>query len=443
MKNFSFHLRKTVSVIAERRKMIVQFLLASLFIGLGIWFFHHEKAEILKVEYELANATGLIVLAGIFITVIYILTHSFMYRAAFAAVDEKISIKEGLILFLKRNFISVFLPAGGVSSLAFFTDGLEKNGISKTKIYFASTLYGFIGIVSAIFIAVPVFVYGLTTKNVNGDEWIALVSVLSLVAALYFLFRNITNKGYIYRLIKRFYPTIEVYINDIDSGAMNRKRLLVSLLYSLLIEVWGIFHLYLAALALGIDLSLLACATGYIIAVVFMILSPFMRGLGAVELSLGYTLTRFGISTAEAISITALYRFFEFWLPLVAGVLAFTTKVNRVLMRIIPVVLLFLLGIINLISVLTPAIFSRFVLLSNYLPMEAINASNYFVLASGLFLLLTAAFMLKGLRTAWWFAIILSLFSLVANLTKAFDYEEAIVALFVVVSLRDISQRFA
>lgn len=435
MRNFSLNMSRTVAFIAEQRKLILQFALTALFIALGIWFFHHEKAEIFKVREELANASGFLVLAGILVTALYIVTHSFMYKAAFASLDEKITLKAGLVLFLKRNFISVFLPAGGVSSLAFFTDEIEKTGVSKTKIYFASTLYGFIGIVSAVFIAIPVFVHGLAASNVNGNEWIALVTVLFLVISLYLLFRNITGKGSIYKLLKRYYPSIEVYINDIDSGAINRKRLLESLLYSLLIEVWGILHLFIAARALGINISLIAAATGYIIAVVFMIISPFMRGLGAVEFTLGFTLIRFGFTMVEAISITALYRFFEFWLPLVAGVLAFIAKANKLLMRVMPAALLSLLGVVNIISVLTPAISERLHLLSDYLPIEAIHASNYFVLVSGLFLLANSAFMLKGLRNAWWFAFILSLGSLIGHLTKAIDYEEATIAFVVLLSL--------
>ena len=435
MKTFPFHFEKTLAVLSEQRRIILQFLVTTFFIGIGIWFLYHERGEISKVTAEISGAVTFYVLAGIAITGLYIYTHSFMYRAAFASVGEKISLKAGLILFLKRNFVSVFLPAGGVSSLAFFTDELEMNGISKTKIHFASSLYGFVGIVSVVLVAIPVFVYGLTTHDVNGDEWIALVSVVALLMALFLLFRNIVKKGQAYHFIQRFFPSIEVYVSDIDNGLIRRKRLFECLAYSLVIELWGIIHLYIAARALGMPISLLACASGYIISVVFMILSPFMRGLGAVEFSLGFVLTRFGFSMVEAISVTAIYRFFEFWLPLLAGVLAFVSKANKLLMRIMPAALLFLLGVVNIISVLTPAISERMHVLRNYLPTEAIHASNYFILASGLLLLVTAAFMLKGLRSAWWVAMLLSLGSLVGHLTKAIDYEEAIIALVVMLSL--------
>ena len=110
-------------------------------------------------------------------------------------------------------------------------------------------------------------------------------------------------------------------------------------------------------------------------------------------------------------------------------------KINKLLMRIIPALLLLSLGIINIISVLTPAISERVHWLKDFLPMDAIIVSNYFVLVLGLFLLVTASFMLKGLKIAWWFAFFLSFVSMIGNITKAVDYEEAIAAILVMVVL--------
>jgi phosphatidylglycerol lysyltransferase len=133
--------------------------------------------------------------------------------------------------------------------------------------------------------------------------------------------------------------------------------------------------------------------------------------------------------------MTLLYRFFEFWLTLFISTGSFLLKMNKLLMRIVPTLLILTLGIINIISVLTPAINSRLEWLQDFLPLDAINASNYLVMASGLFMLVTAAFMLKGLRSSWWFALVLSSVSLVGHLTKAVDYEEASLALIVIVVL--------
>ena len=48
---------------------------------------------------------------------------------------------------------------------------------------------------------------------------------------------------------------------------------------------------------------------GYIISVIFLIISPFLRGLGAIEVSMAIILVRFGMTGIEAISATFLYRF--------------------------------------------------------------------------------------------------------------------------------------
>jgi len=148
-----------------------------------------------------------------------------------------------------------------------------------------------------------------------------------------------------------------------------------------------------------------------------------------------YVLTRFGFSTVDAISITLLYRFFEFWLPLVLGGSTFIFVRNNLLLRIVPATLTFTLGIINIVSVLTPAIQSRLEKLLEFIPFYAINVTNSFVLMMGLFLLVTSAFLLKGLRTAWYLALGLGIFSFIGHLTKAIDYEEALVAGFLIIAL--------
>jgi phosphatidylglycerol lysyltransferase len=104
-------------------------------------------------------------------------------------------------------------------------------------------------------------------------------------------------------------------------------------------------------------------------------------------------------------------------------------------MRILPAVLIFVLGIVNIISVLTPAMPERLRLLKDYLFVDFVSFSNSFVFITGLFLLVTAAFMLRGLRTAWWFAVGLSIISVFGHITKGIDYEEATIALLIIGSL--------
>jgi len=415
--------------LRENKKIILQFIFTLFFIAIGIWFIQHERSELFQVKDVLHSASWGWVFMGLFLTVIYILLQGLMYVFAFAATRHRVSLFDSTMLFIKRNLISVFLPAGGVSSLAFFTGDIEKKGIKNTQIHFASSIYGFIGILSVIIVAIPAFLYAIVEGTIGSGEWYALAAIILLKFALFFAYRSILKKGAFYILLVKMIPTTEVFMNDLQNNRIDKKQFIYTVLTSVVIEFIGIAHLYVAMLALNFTPSLLAAVLGYIISVIFLIVSPFLRGLGAIEVSMTYVLLRFGFGNVEAIAITFLYRFFEFWSPLLVGILAFLSKVNKLLMRVFPAFFLLALGIINIISVLTPAISERLDLLKEFLPAQAIHTSNYLVLTAGLLLLVTAAFLLKGLRAAWWFALVLSLISLVGHLTKAIDFEESIIAL--------------
>ncbi|PZX92598.1 lysylphosphatidylglycerol synthetase family protein [Flavobacterium aquariorum] len=419
----------------ENRKLCVQFIIGAFFIGLGIWFIKHETPEIIQIKNAVSNATLLWVVVGLFITIVYFVLQGLLYVASFAAINAKIELKDAVILFLKRNFISVFLPAGGFSSLLFFNNAIKKKGNSELQIHLASGLYAFIGILSVVLVAIPVFIYTFLKATIGASDWYALLSIIVFIIVLISIYRSLIAKGYMYTLLTKWLPKTEIFLNDIENQIIDKRKFFIAVLYSVSIEIVGIAHLYVAMIALHFEPSLLIASIGYIISMIFLIISPFMRGLGAVEASMSYILIRYGFGNVDAIAIAFLYRIFEFWTPLFAGILIFASKINKVLMRIIPAFLLLGLGIINIISVLTPAINNRLVYLKNYLPLEAIHASNYLVFTSGLFLLVTASFMLKGLRMAWWFALALSIVSFVGNLTKAIDYEEAIIAFVVILIL--------
>ncbi|MGB8491072.1 MAG: phosphatidylglycerol lysyltransferase domain-containing protein [Bacteroidales bacterium] len=432
---FASFIRSKFPVIRDNSRLITQFVFATLVISLGTWFLRHQHSELIQIKRVLLNAHANYVLIGIGVTVTYILLQGFMYKMAFASVRKKVPLYLTTLLYLKRNLISIFMPAGGVTSLAFFSDDIEKTGITKSKVLFASSIYAFIGFLSIILVAVPVFIYSMA-KGVTGvGELLALAGMIAIVSFFYVLFRSIVRKRFLYRIIIRFFPFAEVLLDDLASHVINIKYLISTILVSVLIDISGIVLLYIAMLTLGVDASVFYALLGYLVGVISLSVSPFMRGLGAVELSMAFILTKLGYSSVDAVAVTFMYRFFEFWLPLVASALSFLLKFNRLLMRVLPAFLIFALGVINIFSAITPAISYRMHLLEDFLPLYAISASNFFVFIAGAFLMLTAVFLLKGQRNAWWIAIVLTILSCIAHITKAIDFEEATVALIVTIIL--------
>jgi len=426
---------KVFVFLNENARLITQFLFTALFMVLAAWFIFHQRHELNTVRIVISDANKYWILAGLGLVLFYIFIQGVMYVTSFASINVKLKVWDAIILFLKRNFISVFLPAGAVSSLAFFSKEIERKGITKTQVYFASSIYAFVGILSVVIVAIPAFLFAVSDGNMAMGRWYALAAVIFILAFFVFIYYSLIKKAKLYRWIIKVFPKAELFIEELKSNQINRRQFIYTVLVSVVIEFVGIAHVYISMVALNFPASLSTSIIAYIVVVIFLIISPFLRGLGAIEVSMTYVLIHSGFNNIEAVSITMLFRFFEFWLPLLTGVVSFLLKVDKLIMRIFPATLIFALGIVNIISVLTPALPERLRLLKDYLFVDFVSFSNSFVFIAGLFLLVTAAFMLRGLRTAWWFAVGLSVISVVGHITKGIDYEEAIIAILIIGSL--------
>jgi phosphatidylglycerol lysyltransferase len=410
-------------------------VLGCLFILLAIYFFRHETRELASVSTIIGSSDAKWITLGILVTLGYIVSQGVMYYYSFKVLGVVTNLYDCIVLFLKRNFISVFLPGGGITSLAFFSKAIERNDVSKTQVSLASMIYGLVGILTVFIIAIPVMIYLLLTEqHLVGELW-AFAGITLLIVLLAAAIFSIIKKGWLYKKIIRYRPDLELIMNDISAGPFSRGSLIMTIVVSLFIELIGIIHLLIAMKALGIAYAPEAAIVGYVIATLFLVISPFLKGLGAVELSLILLLKRYGFSTSEATATTFLYRFFEFWAPLLGGILAFLLNKGNILLRILPVVLLFGLGLVDIASVLTPAIAERVKLLNNFLPAQALQISNQLMLLIGLLQLITSVFLFRSLRNAWYVAIFLCMLSIIGNLTKALDFEEAILAATVLLAL--------
>lgn len=419
----------------KSRSYYAKEILGFLFILFAIFFFRHQRHELQELGTVLHDSNILLIILGISITVIYCICHAMMYRYSFNSIGAVIGWGDGLKLFLKRNFVSVFLPGGGVTSLAFFSTEIEKGGISRTRISLASYIYGLVGIFTVFLVTIPVMIYLLFTRQeIKGDLLafaVLSLTILLLVAATF----SLLKKGWAYTQLVRFWPDTELILQEIEASNFSLASLIKTILVSLFIEFLGMVHLLVAMKALGIEGHLDAAIVGYVIATLFLVISPFLKGLGAVELSLVFVLKGYGLDTTQAAAVTFLYRLFEFWMPLIFGAFSFILNKRNIVLRIWPALMLFALGIVDIISVLTPALKDRLEILTNFLPVEALRLSGGLVLLIGVLQLITAAFLLKGMRSAWNMAFLLCILAIAGNLVKGLDYEEATVALTVLIIL--------
>lgn len=412
-----------------------QVIFGILLIVLALYFLKGERQELHGIKDVVKQGQPFWSVIAILLTAVYVVLQGAMYYYSFIAVGQRVSLVACIVLFLKRNFISVFLPAGGVTSLAFFTQSIENEGVKKTHIQAASTIYGVIGIVSVVIVAIPIGLMSLSEGYFGSHEWCSLVAILLVLGLIYWAYKVVTSEGRIHDWLIRKFPSFENFLATINSKNIGKKGFLFTVICSVLIEVVGISQLYMSFLALHLPPSWYLASLAYIVSVILLIISPFLRGMGAIEVSMVYLLQKYGYAPAAALSATLLYRFLEFWLPLLLGICSFLLKVNKLLLRILPALFLFILGIIDIASVLTPPLVNRLNLVHEVFSLKTIMVSNYFVLLAGVFLITTAIFMLKGVRSAFFVAIALCAISIIGNLLKSFDYEEALISLIVLVFL--------
>ena len=430
------YLKKSFLAALKKYKIILQIILGLLFVLFGIYFIGKEQVEMGKVRDALLSAEPLWIIWGLILVGIYTVVQGMMYQQSFRAIHQRIRLSTGIGLFLKRNLISVFLPAGVLTNMLFFNKSVEqKDGVSKTQIYFASSIFSFCSILSAVIIGIPSLFWLLIKGSLSGTMVWGIVLTSILLFIIVYAVINIIKQGTLFHFLESKFPSFRETLNIFLNQSFNRGKIVLVLSLSVLIEIIGIAQLFVSVKALGGAPSIEMTVIGYAIVLLLLMSSPFLRGIGAVEVALTYSLVLFGLSDVLSLSVAFLFRFFEFWSVLILGLVAIVSQKNNIIIRVFPSVLLFLLGLVNIISGITPALPHRLQILHEIIPLDAINASSWLVILAGIVMLAISIFLMKGLRNAWIAALVLTGLSFITHLTKGIDWEEAIFSFITFISL--------
>ena len=238
--------KKFIGYLQHAGKSYWREILAVLLLLLGIYFFRSQRHELLSLQTQLGNShTGWIV-GGIAVTIIYILFQAAMYRSSFAAIGSSLKWSHAIDLFLKRNFLSVFLTAGGVSSLAYAPSYLKKNGINKMQTGQASAIYAFVGILTVFLIALPVIIISLFEQERFENIFKGLVALFAFIVLLIFIVYSLRQKKWLYQQVNKRFPKIIFSIDEFFSVKISNRQGILTIVYSLFIELCGIVHIFFA-----------------------------------------------------------------------------------------------------------------------------------------------------------------------------------------------------
>ena len=200
-----------------------QQVLAGLILLLAFVFFRSERKEMMQIIPSIQSAKPIWLLIGFGITILYISLQAAMYITSFKAVGLPLKFWDAVNLFLKRNFISVFLPAGGISSLAYLPKQIKKQQFETNKIIQASSIYGFIGLLTVFIIGVPIIIYSIYVNKYFNDSWISLVILGIILILVYFIYNSFKTKNKFYQIIENKFPKITEEINPIFEASLDKK----------------------------------------------------------------------------------------------------------------------------------------------------------------------------------------------------------------------------
>ena len=243
--------KKLLYQVQKTGKTYWREILALLFLLVGIFFFRSERRELRSLEEQIGGANALWVWLGVGVTVLYILLQSGMYVASFKAISTRLSWVNAIELFLKRNLLSVFLPAGGISSLAYSPNSIRKNGLTKMQVHQASGIYAFVGLLTVFIVGVPVLIYSFFNARNILHTGQSLIILFLILAAAYLVFHSFRQKGRLYQWVQKKFPKFIPSVDELFSASISTRHFTSTVLFSLGVEFCGILHLFIATKALG------------------------------------------------------------------------------------------------------------------------------------------------------------------------------------------------
>ncbi len=366
-----------------------------------IWVVITRVTEIQNLAETLAKGLWGWVLVAAILQVLYFVVITASYQAAFWTVEVRGRLFELLPVTFAALFVNVVAPSGNVSGMALWADDAARRGELPARTmagtllqliidFVAFTLVLAIGMVH-LFLQHDLEVYQIVGAVILFLMTLALSSVLALglwqpdlLRRLLLWLKTVANK--LAKRLKRadFFDDEWVERNATEytdaSAAIARypKRLLRTMGIMMIAHIVDLASLYVLFLAFQYPIPIGALVAGYAMGILFWIVSPTPQGIGVVEGVMTLVFTSLGVPAAVAATVTLAFRGLTFWLPLLIGfiilrwVRTFGVEERSLSeswnVRIVAIMTA-AMGVINVLSAVTPALAERLLILEQYSPL--------------------------------------------------------------------------
>jgi len=425
---------------------------------LFVWVVISRMSEIKKLAETLVGGQWQWVAIAALLQVIYYITYTGLYQSAFQVVGIESHIGELLPVTFASIFVNVAAPSGGASGVALFVDDAARRGQSAVRATVGTLLVLVADFSAFLVLLLTGLIYLFTRHNLKIYESIAAVILVVIIAGLTgFLLlglwrpewlrrlltwvKGIANR--IARMVKRPDFLDETWVER-NTAEFTEAAMAITAQPGLVLQTLGIaFAAHLVDLASLFTLFLAfhqsvhfgVLVAGYAMGILFWIVAITPQGIGVVEGMMTLVFASLGVPIERATVVALAFRGLTFWLPLAIGFVLLRRlksfgvreSARSEVWSIRMVALLTAgMGVIDVLSGLTPTLHTRLRLLEQYSPFGVDVGGHLTSVLAGFALLLLANGLWRRKRLAWALTVTILIISVPVHLFKGLDYEEAL-----------------
>lgn len=425
-----------------------------------LWILVSRFTELEQLRSTLQQGQWGWILAALVSQTFYFITFTASYQAAFNTLDIRLRTRDLLPVTLGSLFVNMVVPAGMAGGTALFARDLARHGKPAARTATGVLLQLIADFTAFTFVLVPGLIYLFHEHDLKSYEVIAAVILIVITAGLscilllgiwkpvwldqiFEFFQRVVN-GIGHRLRRR--PLLaedwargnaSEFAQASAAVAGHPSRLMRTVGAAFLAHLLDITTLYILFRAFNQTIGLGTLVAGYAVGILFWVVSITPQGIGVVEGVMALTFTSLGISGAVATTVVLAFRSLTFWIPMLLGFFA----VQRMQMFgadqhtltetwgvRFAAVLVALMGMVNVLSAVTPSLTDRLAVLRQYSPLEVRHGGHLTAALAGFALLVLARNLARRKRVAWTMTLLVLGISAVSHLVKGLDYEEASLA---------------
>lgn len=344
-----------------------------------------------------------------------------------ARIGHRIPFIPALMTHAEREMIAAVMPLGGAASFITLVTRFDVYGVTRNDAMLAVMLYSVIGHLSFIAVTIPVMILLVTQHNATGPILIGAVVVLTTALLALAAVTALLRGRRLPRSIESRLPDfVHEFRDSTQAMTISVRSLVTPFILSLFGDLFGVFSMWAALHAVRADAGLITALVAYTVGTMLLLAAPIFQGLGVVEVSVIYLLSRLGVPLPQAVGATILYRFVDVWLPVVfgVGVHARYQRSLRGMPAYLPALWTALSGVLTLVSVLPRTIRVRFVGLHHahaFGIVHGYHVDHMITLVAGFLLLVLAVRLARRQHSAWVATLVLSSILTVMYLMRAVD----------------------